>query len=286
MAYITQQQIDGEQEAKRSAFAGQAANAIGLFEENRRRALAEKRQAFDTSMKFAEIGIAPTAEESEELAQTGHSQGLFDKYSNTAAEARRRKQERDLEDATLDREFKKSQIEINKRKATEPVEVKADPVEIFNKKLEAKAVFDNKNKINGKNAQEFNSRMQNILGEAEQVKALIAQNGTYEAFGPHNANLAMKIDSMAIDAAKLFDPESVAREGEVAAFKKMLFEPGTLSTSNNTALGTLDGFQKLIKDRAARSRGEEVKGDQTGQDQKINRLNELRAKKAQAMGGQ
>jgi hypothetical protein len=109
-----------------------------------------------------------------------------------------------------------------------------------------------------KSQQEFKNRFKSINDEIAAVKDMIESKGTFEAFGDHNASLAQKIDSIAIDAAKLFDPQSVARESEVAAFKKMLFEPGTLTTKNSTAKGILDSFKNMIDRRAKSHIGEDI----------------------------
>lgn len=102
-----------------------------------------------------------------------------------------------------------------------------------------------------KNSQEFNNRYQNIMTQVEEAKKMIADKGTFEALGPHNKQLQQRIDSIAIDAAKLFDPQSVARESEVAAFRNMLFEGGTLTDSNSSATALLDNFKNVIDSRAA-----------------------------------
>lgn len=103
-----------------------------------------------------------------------------------------------------------------------------------------------------KKQNEFASRYGSIQAEADKLKALVNDKGTAELVGPHENNLSQSIDSIAIDAAKLFDPESVARESEVAAFRKMLFEPGKSMQLDGTAIGTVDNFQKMIQERAMR----------------------------------
>lgn len=101
-----------------------------------------------------------------------------------------------------------------------------------------------------KNEKEFSKRFKNINTQVENLKTLLDDKGTFEVFGDHEKKLQQALDSVAIDAAKLFDPESVARESEVAAFRNMLFQPGTLGTSNSTAKGLVENFQKIIQSRA------------------------------------
>lgn len=101
-----------------------------------------------------------------------------------------------------------------------------------------------------KREQEFANRFKNIKGQIKELKKLVDEDGTYEAVGSHNRKLQQLIDAVAIDAAKMFDPESVARESEVAAFKNMLFEGGDLNIRNATALELLDNFQNIVEQRA------------------------------------
>jgi hypothetical protein len=256
MAYINPQlQLDQQQQQRADNNYQSIGNAVsGVFQgmkEDRIRALANKERMNQEDLAYSVQGHS--SDSIKKMRETGDTSDIMNRNSEIATAARARS----AEEADLNRRSKEAQIIKDLREAGG----KRDPLADYEKKLSIKQDHDNKNLKLGKNAVEFDSRMANILGETEQLKSMVNQNGTYEAFGPHNASLAQKIDSIAIDAAKLFDPESVARESEVAAFRKMLFEPGTLSTSNNTALGTVDGFKKLIQDRAARSRGEEVIGD-------------------------
>lgn len=261
MAYISQYEADQDRQARADKGLGMALQGFQGMEENRARALAQKnalaeKEAMakkaqdDKSIAYASMGATPDLIEA---AQNGDLTGL-QAFLSSDYQAKKAVSAQDKE---LDRRFKESQIAENNRGP----QAKIDPVELHKQKLQANADFAKKNLVNGKNSVEFNSRMQNIIGESEQLKSLVNKNGTFEALGPHNALLAQKIDAIATDAAKLFDPESVARESEVAAFRKMLFEPGSLTTSNESALKTVDGFKKLVQDRAARSRGEKVAGD-------------------------
>lgn len=101
-----------------------------------------------------------------------------------------------------------------------------------------------------KNVQEFSKRYKNIQTQIANLDKLVEADGTAEVFGDHEAKLKQTIDSIAIDAAKLFDPESVARESEVAAFRNMLFTPGDSMTADGTARGSLENFKKIIQSRA------------------------------------
>jgi hypothetical protein len=107
---------------------------------------------------------------------------------------------------------------------------------------------------------EIMDRYQNIKDQVAALRDQVKADGTWEAVGPHNATMDQKITSIATDMAKLVDPSSVARESEVSAFKSMLFSPG-LWTQNDTAVGTLDAFEKMVDQRlgtAYRVRGMEA----------------------------
>lgn len=104
---------------------------------------------------------------------------------------------------------------------------------------------------------EVQDRYNNIKEQIGQIKAQVEKSGTYDLTGPHNALLEQRLTSIATDMAKLVDPNSVARESEVEAFKKMLFSPSAWM-QNKTALGVLDGFDQMVDqriDNAYRVRG-------------------------------
>lgn len=292
MAYITQYEIDKQADARRNAAVDQLQGAIGMFaeNENRRRALDEKRKLEDLAL--AKDGI------SQDAIQAFRSSGDLSGISKLYEQQRADKAKREAEDYQLNKRVKEAQIKADLAAAAGKNLPPEQTPEY--KMYVAKKEYDNKNLKMGKNAQEFDSRMQNILGEADNLRAMIQDKGTYEAFGPHNEQLAQKIDSIAIDAAKLYDPESVARESEVAAFKKMLFEPGTLTTRNDSAIALIDSFKKQIQDRAARASGQQPqvtespapqaqvppqiqqKVQQYTPEQKAARLQQLKAKQSQA----
>jgi len=95
---------------------------------------------------------------------------------------------------------------------------------------------------------EIQDRYTNIKQQIAALRQQLKESGTFELLGPHNRVMDQRITSIATDMAKLVDPASVARESEVAAFKKMLFEPG-LAIRNDTALGVLDAFERMVDER-------------------------------------
>lgn len=112
-----------------------------------------------------------------------------------------------------------------------------------------KVAKENQAKSAQKNQREFEKRKAAIDNRLDAIAKMIGEKGTYEMLGSHNKDLDSALTSVAIDSAKLFDPESVARESEVAAFKSMMFEPG-VSTANKTALDVVSNFKKMIQERA------------------------------------
>jgi len=55
---------------------------------------------------------------------------------------------------------------------------------------------------------------------------LIKEHGTGDILGPTNAKMRQLVDNMATAAAKLKDPDSAAREGEVTLERRNIFDPG------------------------------------------------------------
>jgi hypothetical protein len=295
MAYVTQFDVDNAARADWRNSMNQLgkglSNAVDTFEENRRRALDERRAKMNDMAQLREKYEFSDAQYDDYVSGKTPAAGLFEKYSP--------RYEMQIEQDKLDREanrqYKLEMAQAAKARQNLPVQSKLDEYKA-KKQIDAEVKNEqDKSKLIGKDNKEFESRLGSIIAEADNVKSLINDKGTFETLGPHNQILSQKIDSIAIDAAKLFDPQSVARDSEVAAFRKMLFEPGSLTTSNDTALGTVDSFKKLVEDRAARERamvqqmsnGQPVQAPamQPAPEQKFQRLQELRAKKAQMQGG-
>ncbi len=103
------------------------------------------------------------------------------------------------------------------------------------------------NKLNT-NAQELKDT---ILGNKEKGTKGV---GTFEMFGDKGSSMDSKIYQMAVDFAKLVDPDSVAREGEVAAAKKYMLpvrDWGGMGTSNETAGKMIDNYIADLDSRLA-----------------------------------
>jgi hypothetical protein len=113
-------------------------------------------------------------------------------------------------------------------------------------------------------ALEVENFVANINDNIEALERQIKDTGTFELFGPESADLERRITAIAVDMAKLADPGSVAREGEVATMKRGLFPTsgtGALFTRNATALQTLAHLKAEVEKRrrnAYRVRGLEA----------------------------
>lgn len=97
---------------------------------------------------------------------------------------------------------------------------------------------------------EVEDRRRNIEDNLTLLEKMIQDNGTYEMFGSHNADMDRRVEMIATDMAKLADPSSVARPSEVEAFKKGLISSSATNMRNSTALDILKNFRGEIGKRA------------------------------------
>lgn len=96
---------------------------------------------------------------------------------------------------------------------------------------------------------EIREREANIQKSLSELENLVKKEGTFSLTGPAEKMMRKLMYDIAIDTAKLMDPGSVAREGEVEAVRKnALFEPG-LGIANDTALTLINNFKKSTNDR-------------------------------------
>jgi len=112
---------------------------------------------------------------------------------------------------------------------------------------EKRLVRDEKKKAS---LNEIEDRRRNIEDNLTLVEEMIKEDGTYEAFGSHNADLDRRVEMIATDMAKLADPGSVARPQEVESFKKGLVQAGATGMRNSTALDLLKNFRSELNSRA------------------------------------
>lgn len=101
---------------------------------------------------------------------------------------------------------------------------------------------------------EANYRYITLQNNADQLKKLVQKHGTFSLTGTAGTEMDSKIYQMAVDFAKLVDPESVAREGEVASAQKYMLpirQWGGLGTANKTAEDLIDKYKQDLDARIA-----------------------------------
>lgn len=98
--------------------------------------------------------------------------------------------------------------------------------------------------------EDVNYRHSTIKSNLQALKQLVGKHGTFELTGPAEETMEALLTEVAIDSAKLVDPESIAREGEVKIFRGQLFQPGTMTMSNQTALKLLDNYETMVNNRS------------------------------------
>lgn len=114
---------------------------------------------------------------------------------------------------------------------------------------------------------EANYRTDISMQNAGELKNLIKEHGTVDE-GVPGAKMEKLIFELAIDFAKVADPDSVAREGEVAAAKKYMLPIRNLRGfryTNAQAIELLDNYiQDLQNRKAARDRNTPAPGGALG----------------------
>lgn len=110
--------------------------------------------------------------------------------------------------------------------------------------------YEEKRKTEARHIEEF---VQNIRDNIAEVRSMIQDKGTYEVMGPHNEILNARLLAIGTDLAKLRDPGSVAKEGEVRRELQGLPKVSAFAMRNETALATLDNLEKQIEQRRRRA---------------------------------
>lgn len=96
---------------------------------------------------------------------------------------------------------------------------------------------------------EVEARRQAIRRGVREAGELIRKAGTYEMLGSHNADVDRLADQIATDMAKMQDPATAARPGEVEMVKQTLFGPGIFSRKK-TELDKMSHFLRGAEKRA------------------------------------
>ena len=95
----------------------------------------------------------------------------------------------------------------------------------------------------------FEQNAVSAMRYADQFENLIDKYGTFELYSPQGSALLKQIpQQMAISYAKLVDPSSVAREGEVEMMKQTIVPLG-LFTRNETAKQAIQNFRNDVQNR-------------------------------------
>lgn len=112
-----------------------------------------------------------------------------------------------------------------------------------------------------KTEKETQYRYANLKSNAGKLRQLVDQYGTVETTGSAGPEMDRLIYEMAIDYAKLVDPDSVAREGEVTAAQKYMLpiREEALGVKgagirNDTARQAITNYERALDDRLT-SRG-------------------------------
>jgi hypothetical protein len=92
-------------------------------------------------------------------------------------------------------------------------------------------------------------RTKNIDRMLNKLSKIIEEKGTWQAIGAHNKEINDIIYNVAIEHAKLVDPDSVAREGEVVAAKKYGLFEATPFLLESTAQDIIKNFRENSKAR-------------------------------------
>jgi hypothetical protein len=105
----------------------------------------------------------------------------------------------------------------------------------------------------------------NLDRNIQAVQDMIDKTGTFELMGPEGQVMDRRLTEIATDLAKLADPGSVAREGEVKLMRQGLVDSGLLglATSNKTAKEVLEALRSDVKQRRAEAynvRGLDIPG--------------------------
>jgi hypothetical protein len=142
-------------------------------------------------------------------------------------------------EALADRAQKKRIADLQEQKLTDEVTgTKAAREAAADKAKRAEAAEEKKQT----QLVEVDNFVANIVDGLNNMRRQIQDTGTFELTGPESENMERWLTDVATNMAKLADPGSVAREGEVALAKKGLIPTGTaaLGMSNATAIKIID----------------------------------------------
>lgn len=174
--------------------------------------------------------------QADELERSDRAQARRDALAARSEDRRERREDRDAAIA--------DQRDYRDRQAQERIEAQRETA-----RLNREGQSEEKRKEQARNIESFT---QEVESNIDLLTQQIDEYGTYEALGSQNADFERRINNIAVGLAKLADPDSVAREGEVSLARKGLVEPG-LGTTNATAKQILANVKAELQDRKRRA---------------------------------
>jgi hypothetical protein len=141
--------------------------------------------------------------------------------------------------------------------------------DVETRRLAAGAAAGKVDKTNQALVQSVEAENTTIHKAGTKLLQMIKEHGTGDLTGPANAQMRQLVDAMATASAKLKDPTSVARESEVAAERKNIFDPGL--SFENIKGGAEEKIRSYManaqtrRDDAYRIRGITAPGDAASQ---------------------
>lgn len=121
-----------------------------------------------------------------------------------------------------------------------------------------------------KKQQEVRYRVDSLNQNLDKLNEITERSGTMELFGPESASASSLVYQVAVDYAKLVDPTSVAREGEVAAAQKYMLPIRGALVRNDTAKKLIANLKSDIAKRAEAYTGSFApRGAETGSNKKV-----------------
>lgn len=164
------------------------------------------------------------------------------------------------EDAALSRLLQQAQLrELERKPEKEAQEYAFKEKEFKAKQQERKDIASEKEAAKKEAAQEkikqsvqeVDYRTNSLNSTLNNLENLIKEYGTVEVFGPQSEQMDQLIYNAALDYAKLVDPESVAREGEVVAAQKYSLPVKGMGISNASAIKLIQDMKAKANERAA-----------------------------------
>lgn len=180
-------------------------------------------------------------------------------------------------DAAIEREKLAAKGKGGTRALTvkEQLDIDAKKLDIAKKKQDIEKQKNEPVEKKKAQVQEVDNYVADIEDNIKAIEKQIDESGTFELTGSHDRDLERRITNIATGMAKLIDPGSVAREGEVALAKKGLIPTdgiGALFTNNNTAKQILKNLRGEVEQR--RRRAYEVRGlGEPGADEDVDAFN-------------